>query len=101
MNKTVLIPRIDLTTDKGDYPVEWKRRQFPVRPAFAMTINKAQGQTFKKVGIWLKEACFGHGQLYVACSRVGKPDRLHIAVNKSEHGLTRNVVYKEALTSDI
>ncbi len=39
----ILIPRIELTTKDGDFPFQWKRRQFPVRPAFAMTINKSQG----------------------------------------------------------
>ena len=33
-----------------------------IRKAFAMTINKAQGQTLEKVAIWLEEHCFGHGQ---------------------------------------
>ena len=28
-------------------PFVLKRRQFPIQPAFSMTINKAQGQTFK------------------------------------------------------
>ncbi len=39
----IFIPRIELTTKDGDFPFQWKRRQFPVRPAFAMTINKSQG----------------------------------------------------------
>ena len=46
--KTVLIPRITLIPKLGDlgmhYP--WSRRQFPVKPAFAMTINKSQGKLF-------------------------------------------------------
>ncbi|UYV76501.1 hypothetical protein LAZ67_14000767 [Cordylochernes scorpioides] len=37
----------------------------------AMSINKAQGQSLKIAGIDLKQPCFSHGQLYVACSRVG------------------------------
>ncbi len=40
----IFIPRIELTTKDGDFPFQWKRRQFPVRPAFAMTINKSQGK---------------------------------------------------------
>ncbi|KAF1883265.1 hypothetical protein Lal_00030370 [Lupinus albus] len=43
--------------------------QFPVRLSFALTINKAQGQTIPNVGIYLPNHVFGHGQLYVALSR--------------------------------
>lgn len=43
----VLIPRIKLSPDEGAFPYEWSRVQFPVRAAFAMTINKAQGQTLR------------------------------------------------------
>ena len=35
-----------------------------------MTINKALGQTLDRVGIYLPQPVFGHGQLYVARSRV-------------------------------
>ena len=51
--------------------VKWVREQFPIRPGFVLTINKAQGQTMEKVGIVLnKSRAFSHGQLYVAASRV-------------------------------
>jgi ATP-dependent DNA helicase PIF1 len=33
-----------------------------VRPAFAMTINKSQGQTFKKIALYLPSPVFAHGQ---------------------------------------
>ena len=69
-----------------------KRKQFPVRPAFAITSNKAQGQTLSHVGIYLKHGFFSHGQLYVAMNRVGSIDSLKIY---SDHGY--NVVYKEVL----
>lgn len=36
---------------------------------FAVTINKTQKQTFKRVGTDLKQYCYSHGQLYVALSR--------------------------------
>ena len=42
----------------------------------AITINNAQGQSLEKCGIDLDTDCFSHGQLYVACSRVGKSDNL-------------------------
>ncbi|CAB0036846.1 unnamed protein product [Trichogramma brassicae] len=64
----VLLPRIPLIPT--DMPFEFKRLQFPVRLAFAMTINKAQGQSLQVCGLDLEIPCFSHGQLYVTCSRL-------------------------------
>lgn len=41
-----------------------------MKPVFAVTINKSQGQTLNKVGIYLPQPIFGHGQLNVTFSRV-------------------------------
>uniref|UniRef100_A0AAG5CWG8 DNA helicase Pif1-like 2B domain-containing protein n=1 Tax=Anopheles atroparvus TaxID=41427 RepID=A0AAG5CWG8_ANOAO len=92
MGKEVLIPRIPLIST--DLPFEFKRIQFPVRLAFAMTINKSQGQSLEVCGINLEFSCFSHGQLYVACSRVGKPSSLFIYAPDNK---TKNVVYHKAL----
>jgi hypothetical protein len=43
--------------------------QYPLRPAFAVTIHKSQGKTFSRVIIDLGRGTFAHGQLYVALSR--------------------------------
>ena len=72
----VFTPRIPM--QPTDIPFEFKRLQYPVRLAFAITINKAQGQSLKVAGINLESPCFFHGQLYVACSRVGNPKHLFI-----------------------
>lgn len=84
----VLIPRIPLLPT--DMPFEFKRLQFPVRLAFAMSINKAQGRTLQVCGLNLEEPCFSHGQLYVACSRVGIPLCLFVY---AQDGKTKNIVY--------
>lgn len=88
----VFIPRIPMLPT--DLPFSFRRLQFPVALAFAMTVNKSQGQSFKVVGVDLTESCFAHGQLYVACSRVGNPENLIIC---APGGKTKNVVYKQAL----
>ena len=41
--REVLIPRIKFLPDSSHCPVEWSRIQFPIRVAFASTINKSQG----------------------------------------------------------
>jgi ATP-dependent exoDNAse (exonuclease V) alpha subunit len=66
-----MIPRIKLNPDDGSLPFPMQRLQFPVKLAYCITINKAQGQSLNRVGIHLAESVFGHGQLYVAI-REGK-----------------------------
>ena len=99
--RLVLIPKIMMyPTDEKAFGFEWSRLQFPVRLGFALTIHKSQGQSLDKVAVWLQEGCFGHGQLYVAASRVGSPDNIKFFVKSSEGApdfTTRNVVYNELL----
>ena len=73
----VFLNRITLICE-DQLPFTFKRRQFPVKLAFAMTINKPQGQTFDKIGIDLRRDVFNHGQLYLAISRVRSWDSLKI-----------------------
>ncbi|XP_071740091.1 uncharacterized protein [Rutidosis leptorrhynchoides] len=95
----VIIPRIVLTSAQTKWPFVMQRIQFPVRPCYAMTINKSQGQSLDYVGIYLPRPVFSHGQLYVALSRVTNPDGLKIVMVGDNEGRlpnhTRNVVYKE------
>jgi len=41
--RDVLIPRIKLSPDETSFGFNWSRRQFPVKLAFAMSVNKSQG----------------------------------------------------------
>lgn len=103
--EVAFIPRIDITpSDAENWPFTMRRRQFPVRPAFAMTVNKAQGQTLSAVGLYLPQPVFSHGQLYVAFSRVGRPQGIKVLVvggrvqgvpGVPDGVYTKNVVYRE------
>lgn len=95
--KHVLIPRLPLEPKDDAFPFRWVRRQFPVRPAFAMTVHKAQGQTLGRVAVLLDEPVFSHGQLYVAASRVGRSGDLRFVLPVGSQGVTRNVIFTEVL----
>lgn len=93
--KIVYISKSPIILTESNLPFQFQRLQFPIRPAFAMTINKSQGQTLDFVGLWLKNSVFSHGQLYVALSRVTAKENLKIFLNPSYNKyLTRNVIYK-------
>ncbi|XP_031112102.1 uncharacterized protein LOC116016078 [Ipomoea triloba] len=97
----VFILRIPLQISKDENcPIPFKRHQFPIKLCFAMTINKAQGQTLDFVGIYLKEPVFSHGQLYVAMSRARNSDSIKLIIHTEEDedqttNITDNIVYPE------
>jgi ATP-dependent DNA helicase PIF1 len=101
------IPRIKLNPQENKLGLKMIRTQFPLMPAFAMTINKSQGQSFDQVGVSLSNPVFAHGQLYVALSRVRTRKGLRIYVKEgstqgkllegSDDVFTLNVAYRQIL----
>ncbi|XP_024993067.1 ATP-dependent DNA helicase PIF1-like [Cynara cardunculus var. scolymus] len=101
--KRVFLPIIPLCPFEDNmFPFKLKKKQFPVRLSFSMTINKAQGQTIPNVGVYLSESVFSHGQLYVALSRGTSRENTKVLVKSAKNfnrdGVyTSNVVYQEVL----
>jgi hypothetical protein len=96
----VSIPKIKLIHEADQvYGVTFSRYQFPVSVAFALTINKAQGQSLQHVAVFLPNPVFGHGQLYVALSRVTSVKGLTIGLVTDPSGppVTTNVVNLDVL----
>ena len=50
-----LIPRIELSPSDSLLPFKLSRRQFPIKLCFAMTTNKAQGQSINNLGVYLPQ----------------------------------------------
>ena len=95
---THCIPRIALYPNDSNLPFKFKRLQFPVRLAFAMSINKSQGQTLDKIALYIPSPVFAHGHIYVALSRTplgGHGIVLFDPDGQRSHLI--NVVYEEVL----
>jgi ATP-dependent exoDNAse (exonuclease V) alpha subunit len=57
--------------DKGEisHEVTGQYKQYPITPAWAVTIHKSQSKTFDSVNVMINGNIFADGQLYVALSR--------------------------------
>jgi hypothetical protein len=67
-----VLPRINfvIAPDESGLPFELHRRQYPIIPAYALTVHRVQGQTLRFLGLYFTGDVFCHGMLYTALSRV-------------------------------
>lgn len=76
MGEKIFLSKIPLYSN--DFPVKFRRVQFPIKVCSVMTIKKARGYTLTYCVVDLENNCLSHGQLHVAFSRVGRSDHLYI-----------------------
>jgi ATP-dependent DNA helicase PIF1 len=98
--RQIMLPQVKLH-HKGSLRsgLSFYRYQLPVKAAHAMSTNKAQGQTFSRVGVYLNTDVFSHGQLYVALSRVSDVSNLLVVKPGDQKGVV-NVVHKRMFKKD-
>lgn len=108
------LPCIPKSSEGNSLPFSLLPRQYPVKLAWAMTVNMAQGQGLSKVGLLLEEPVFARGQLYVALSRAGSFENIRASVKQTDtQGLyegidgvadgtySENIVYSDILLSEV
>ena len=92
-------PRLNMAMSDPFQPFALMRRHFPIRLAFAMSINKAQRQTLARVGIYLPMPCFSNGQVYVAFSRSGSRAMVKICM-LTEAAIEAQGLFRPVFTSN-
>lgn len=102
--RTVLLPRISFSMTVPSSAVRVTRRQFPLRLAYALTINKSQGQTLARVCFDLRSPVFTHGACYVGLGRVQGADDLAVLLGEDARGpdgryYILNIVYAELVNA--
>jgi len=92
----ILLPRISFDCRLIDRSGRLQRKQFPVRPAYGLTIHKSQSATMSRAVSDCRLPMQQHGQLYVAWSRVRSPDDLAV-IMRDDQEFVSNVVIRELL----
>jgi ATP-dependent exoDNAse (exonuclease V) alpha subunit len=87
----VFIPRINIYPTDAQIPFQLCRRQYALRLAFCMSINKSQGQSLQHVGLDFWSPVFTHGHA-TSVHRIKM-----IWDVKFLTPITKNIVYPEVL----
>lgn len=91
------ISRITLNSNPEDFTFILQCHQFPIKPCFAITVNKSQSQSFNIVSVDLCTLFFSYGQFYVAMFHVTNVNNLHILLDAKLKSKLQNIVWKQLL----
>ena len=63
----------------------------------SFVLFQGQGQSNERVGHYLRDPVFAHGQLYTGLSRGRRKSDIHIYLDTENEGFTNNIVYPELI----
>jgi ATP-dependent DNA helicase PIF1 len=93
----LLVPIVfHITSEASGLPFAVERRQYPLIPAFCLSVHKAQGQSLDFVGLIFESDPFAHGQLYVALSRAASWTKIRVVMGANAVVL-KNLVHKHLI----
>ncbi len=81
-----------MSRENSGLPFDFSRVQFPLIPAYCVSVHKSQGQTLAKIGLVVDQDSFAHGQLYTAFSRTSGWDNI-VVLMPSDDDNVMNLVY--------
>jgi hypothetical protein len=92
-----VIPRINfvISPDDSGLPFVIHRRQFPLIPAYALTVHRVQGQSLKFMGLYLQGEVFCHGLLFTMLSRVAGWDKICVYLTAGDDCVVKNLVRRD------
>jgi len=96
------LPRIPFKQKLTNTELSICRKQFPIMPAYAITIHKAQGATLDRVGLDLRSDTFTHGHLHVALTRTKLSENIRILayadrIQSNQQLRTKHIFYETLL----
>jgi hypothetical protein len=96
--RVILLPRCSchVSRENSGLPFDFTRVQFPLIPAYAVSVHKSQGQSLCRIGIIVDRDSFAHGQVYTALSRTSGWDNITVLMPCDDTFIV-NKVYRHVL----
>ena len=96
--RVVCLPRCSchVSRENSGLPFEFSRVQFPLIPAYCVSVHKSQGQSLTKIGVVVDQDSFAHGQVYTALSRTSGWERIWVMLPLGDEDIS-NMVHRHFL----
>jgi hypothetical protein len=98
VGRVIMLPRCSchVSRENSGLPFEFTRVQFPIIPAYCVSVHKSQGQSLTRVGLIIDQDSFAHGQVYTALSRTSDWNNIRVMLNSDDDCIV-NMVHRHFL----